>query len=288
LDFWAGERVELGEFLRRRRESLVPESVGLDPGRRRRTPGLRRAEVARLANMSADYYERLEQARGPQPSGGMLAGIAAALRLTADERDHVFRLAGHAPPPSLTATSAVDPGLSAVLQSVSTTAPAFICDDLGNVVAQNGLNRALFGNFVGLPGRGQNVVWRWFTSPDWRARLGSVSWAEEVATGWSYVADLRAVAAQRGHDPEVMSLIADLRSASAEFATVWEDHPVSTLDCAVKIVEDEQIGRLELDCSIVTSPRSRQRLLLLSAVPGTGTAERLRCLAARIDEPDES
>jgi transcriptional regulator with XRE-family HTH domain len=282
FDSWAGDRVELGDLLRRRRESLQPESVGLYPGRRRRTPGLRRAEVARLANMSADYYERLEQARGPQPSWGMLAGIASALRLTPDERDHVFRLAGHASPVP-TATQDVDPALLVVLQTISTTTPAFICDDLGNVVTQNGLNRELFGDFAGVRGREGNVVWRWFTSAEWRARLRSVSREEEVETGWAYVADLRAVAAQRGHDQEVMSLIGELRSASAEFASVWEEHPVSTLQCTTKIVEDERVGRLDLDCSIVTSPQSRQRLLLLAAVPGTGTTERLSCLSALID-----
>jgi transcriptional regulator with XRE-family HTH domain len=277
------DRVELGDFLRRRRESLRPEAVGLDPGRRRRTPGLRRAEVATLAHMSADYYERLEQARGPQPSSAMIAGIAGALRLTSDERDHVFRLAGYATPPSPGAGDRIDAGLSTVMQAVSAT-PGFICDDLGTVVGQNDLNRALFGNFVGLPGREGNVVWRWFTSAAWRDRLGSVSVDEEVATGLAYVADLRAVAAQRGSDPEALSLIADLRSASAEFAQAWDEHLVSTLHCSRKIVDDERVGRLELDCSVVTSPSSRQRLLLLAAAPDTDTAQRLHRLSALIED----
>jgi transcriptional regulator with XRE-family HTH domain len=101
---------ELGVFLRHRRERLRPADVGLVPGPRRRVPGLRRDEVAVLADMSTDYYERIEQGRGPRPSPPMLGAICRALRLSLDERDHVHLLAGHAPPtgtpPSATPTRA--------------------------------------------------------------------------------------------------------------------------------------------------------------------------------------
>ena len=90
-----GDRAELADFLRTRREALQPEDVGLPRGARRRTAGLRREEVAALCGMSADYYSRLEQERGPHPSEQMLAAIARGLRLSLDERDHLFRLAGH-------------------------------------------------------------------------------------------------------------------------------------------------------------------------------------------------
>ena len=88
----------LADFLRRRREALPPRDVGLAEGPRRRTPGLRREEVAQLAGMSTDYYARLEQGRSPQPSVQMLSALARALRLTEDERDHLFHLAGQQPP----------------------------------------------------------------------------------------------------------------------------------------------------------------------------------------------
>src|SRR5690349_13427458 len=91
-------RRDLADFLRRSRERLRPRDVGLAEGPRRRTPGLRREEVSQLAGMSADYYMRLEQARSPQPSTQLLAALARALRLTADERDHLYVLAGHRPP----------------------------------------------------------------------------------------------------------------------------------------------------------------------------------------------
>ncbi|MBC7269616.1 MAG: helix-turn-helix domain-containing protein [Streptomyces sp.] len=105
------DKKELADFLRRRRELLQPSDVGLPAGTRRRTPGLRRHEVAELVGMSPDYYIRLEQARGPQPSPQMLTGLARALRLGVDERDHLFRLAGHEAPPAFGADEHVSPGL---------------------------------------------------------------------------------------------------------------------------------------------------------------------------------
>src|ERR1041384_3356694 len=119
------DRVELAAFLRRRREELRPEDVGLPVGARRRAPGLRREEVASLAAMSTDYYTRLEQQRGPQPSEQMLAALARALRLSDDERDYLFRIAGrNAPSPSVTSTH-VAPALQRVLDRLTDT-PALI------------------------------------------------------------------------------------------------------------------------------------------------------------------
>src|SRR4051812_1183660 len=191
----ATTRSEFGAFLRRRRETLRPGGGGVGPGARRGTPGLRRDEVAALANMSTNYYARLEQARAPWPSAPMLASMSRALRLTAEERGYLYRLAGQAPPAPVEPPDEVDPGLSSVLSALAATTPAFISDDLGTVVAQNTLNVELFGDFGAAAGRDTNVVWRWFTSPRWRSRLRSVSAAEEEATGLSYVADLRATLA---------------------------------------------------------------------------------------------
>ncbi|WP_078849923.1 helix-turn-helix transcriptional regulator [Streptomyces sp. NRRL F-5126] len=279
------DRVELGQFLRRRREGLRPEDLGLDPGSRRRTPGLRRGEVAAMASMSEAYYESLEQARGPQPSVSMLASLATALRMTPDERRHLYLLAGQAAPTSAEPPGHVDPGLSYTLDAVAATTPAFISDDLSNVVAQNPLNVALFGSFAGRPGREPNLTWHWFTSPTWRSVLRSASPQEEEATGLSYVADLRAVVAQRGHDPAAAALVGDLRGASAEFAAMWDRHQVSTLHCSTKTVLDQRVGRLDLDCVVLASPLSRQRLLLLQPVPGTPTAERLGRLGQLTGQP---
>ena len=269
-------RAQLGDFLRRRREELTPADVGLPAGARRRTPGLRRHEVATLANMSATYYERLEQGRGPRPSAAVVAGIAQALRLTTDERDHLYTLTGQAPPAACESCEIVDPGLEYVLRAVQDTTPAFITDDLGTVVAQNQLNVEVFGRFAGLAGRDANIVWCWFTSSQWRELLGPPDQHED--TGLSYVADLRASLTRRGHDTEAARLVRELQVASTEFADMWERHIVSSLHCATKIVNDRRVGRLDLDCAVLTSPHSQQRLLLMQPVPGTPTGERLNAL----------
>src|SRR3712207_8599057 len=115
------DRAGLAEFLRRRRESLQPEDVGLPRGPRRRTGGLRREEVAALCHMSTDYYARLEQERGPQPSEQMIASIAQGLHLSLDERDHLFRLAGHQPPPRGASTEHISPGLLRIFDRLGDT-----------------------------------------------------------------------------------------------------------------------------------------------------------------------
>jgi transcriptional regulator with XRE-family HTH domain len=278
------QQAELADFLRRRRETLRPSDVGLHAGHRRRTPGLRRAEVAKLAHMSTDYYERLEQMRAPRPSASMLASLARALRLTVQERTYLYLLTGQNPPASIELTVSTDPGLSRVLSSLEPTTPAFVTDDLGECLLQNAMNRALFGDVAGSTFRDANLLWRWFTSPQWRSRLQSASAQEEEATGLSYVADLRATVTRRGHDPVSTELVADLRSASTEFDMMWDQHRVSTLHCSTKIVVDERVGRLDLDCTIVLSPDSTQRLLILNPLPGTETDQRLRHLLALIGD----
>ena len=268
---------QFGEFLRRRRELLSPLDVGLPAGARRRTPGLRRDEVAGLAHMSTRYYERLEQGGGPQPSAGVLARVAEVLRLSTDERDHLYLLAGHAAPVKAADEGYVDPGLASVLTAMDRTAPGFISDDLGLLVAQNRLNVTLFGRMTGRKGYGSNLIWIWFTSPEWRDRLEPC--AQHEQTGLAYVADLRAAAAQRGHDSASTDLICALHQASVEFTGLWNRGSVAALHCLNKEVHDERVGRLDLECSVLTSPTSRQRLLLMQPVAGTPTGRRLRRLA---------
>ncbi|MFF2200052.1 hypothetical protein [Streptomyces sp. NPDC058145] len=142
---------------------------------------------------------------------------------------------------------------------------------------------ALFGKFTDRPGHERNLTWHWFTSAHWRSVLRSAS-PQEEATSLSYVADLRAILAQRGHDPAAATLVADLRAASAEFAGMWDRHRVSTLHCSTTSVFNRQVGRLDLDCVVLASPLSRQRLLLLRPVPGTPTTDRLNRLRRLIEE----
>ena len=124
------DRAALAEFLVRRRGALQPEDVGLPRGQRRRTQGLRREEIAALCHMSTDYYSRLEQERGPQPSEQMIASIAQGLHLTLDERDHLFRLAGHRPPSRGVGGDHVTPGMLRIFDRLGDT-PAEIVTELG-------------------------------------------------------------------------------------------------------------------------------------------------------------
>src|SRR6266496_569459 len=131
-------RAELAAFLRSRRDRLRPGDVGLPDLGRRRTPGLRRQEVAQLAGMSIDYYIRLEQARGPNPSRQVLSALSRALMLTRDEREYLFRIAGESPPPTVGPSREVTPGLRYLLDSLPET-PAYIVDAKYDVLAWNEL-----------------------------------------------------------------------------------------------------------------------------------------------------
>ena len=136
------DRAALADFLTRRRSALQPEDVGLPRGQRRRTSGLRREEVAALCHMSADYYSRLEQERGPQPSEQMIASIAQGLHLSRDERDHLFRLAGHRPPPRGSVGDHISPGMLRIFDRLTDT-PAEIVTELGETLRQTPLGIAL-------------------------------------------------------------------------------------------------------------------------------------------------
>ncbi|MER5881113.1 helix-turn-helix transcriptional regulator [Streptomyces sp. NPDC001910] len=263
-------RAELADFLRRGRARLDPADVGLTAGSRRRTPGLRREEVAALAGMSVDYYTRLEQSRGPRPSRQMLGALARALRLSGDERDHLFHLVGEEPPRAAGASTHVRPGLLLILDRLH-DAPALVMTDYGDVLAQNALSAALSGEVE--PGR--NVVRRFFTAPRSEALFPPEDRAEHAR---SHVANLRAVTAARPDDPVPAALVAELLATSAEFAELWEAHEVAVRRAATKRFLHPIVGMLELDCEFLLSSEDNQLLLVHTARPGTASHERLQLL----------
>src|SRR3984957_13699911 len=163
------DRGALADFLRRRREALRPEEVGLPVGARRRTSGLRREVGAALGAMSTDYYTRLAQERGPPSRGQMLASLARALRLTSDERDYLFQIAGHSAPTPAAAATHVAPALLRVLDRLSDT-PALILSNLGETLVQNRMADALFGDKSAHTGLARSEIYRWFTDPAERLR----------------------------------------------------------------------------------------------------------------------
>ncbi|MQY32656.1 hypothetical protein SRB17_06100 [Streptomyces sp. RB17] len=267
-------RAELADFLRRGRARLDPTDVGLAPGARRRTPGLRREEVASLAGMSVDYYTRLEQCRGPRPSRQMLTALARALRLTDDERDHLFHLSGEEPPRRDRVSAHVCPGLLLVLDRLY-DAPALVVTDCGEVLAQNALSRALSGDVLARPARERNLVRRYFLDPAAREIFPPEDRPEHAR---QHVANLRAVAAARPDDPEPTALVAELRAASEEFSCLWETHEVAVRRSSTKRFRHPVVGLLELDCEVLLSADHRHHLVLHTARPGTESYERLQLL----------
>jgi len=272
------ERRELADFLRRSRHRLQPHEVGLTAGPRRRTPGLRREEVALLAGMSADYLMRLEQGRSPRPSTQVLRSLAHALRLTEDERDHLHLLAGHRPPAGRLAGTHVRPGLLWLLDQL-TAAPAQIVSDLGDLLAQNALAETLLGSICGTTPhdheQDHNIVWRWFNDPRVRAAFPAADHDEQSRL---HVADLRAAVGRRGKDPAAAGLVERLRSSSTEFAQLWTRHEVAVRrDSRLRLVHPA-VGLLELDTETLLTPAEDQRLVVLTAPPGTPTADRLALL----------
>ncbi|MBE7188346.1 helix-turn-helix transcriptional regulator [Jatrophihabitans endophyticus] len=268
------DRSALADLLRSRRERLTPADVGVSPGVRRRTPGLRRDEVAALAAISTDYYTRLEQRRGPHPSVEVLASLARALRFTGDERDHLFHLAGQEPPTRHVTDPHLSPGLLHLLDRL-TDCPAMVVDDLGVVLAQNAMSVAVTGDSRRFRGRERYVAWRWFCVPGSRSRIPEEDWHLHSRT---QVADLRATHGRRRTDPEVAGLVDALRAGSTEFAALWDEHEVAVRRADAKRVVHPEVGLLDLLCETLVSAVGGQTLVVLYPRPGTDARDKLDLL----------
>ncbi|GAA4157366.1 helix-turn-helix transcriptional regulator [Gryllotalpicola daejeonensis] len=268
------DRTALAEFLRRRRSELQPADVGLAAGARRRAPGLRREEVAALTGMSADYYTRLEQGRGPQPSEQMLAALARALRLSDDERDYLFRVAGHAAPDRSSGLPHVAPALLRVLDRLEDT-PAMILSNLGETLVANRLATALFGDASARTGFARSDVWRWFTEPETRLLCPA---DDRERQSRALVANLRAAYGVDGERSRAGELVRALSAESAEFAELWQRHEVARRFEDHKVLVHPELGPIELDCQVLFTEDQSQALLVLTAPPRTEAAEKLALL----------
>jgi transcriptional regulator with XRE-family HTH domain len=285
------DRSALAQFLRRRREALQPEDVGLPRGTRRRTSGLRREEVALLCHMSTDYYSRLERERGPQPSEQMVAAIAQGLHLSLAERDHLFRLAGHHPPAPGAVTDHVGPGLLRIFDRLGDT-PAEIVGELGETLRQTPPSVALSGDLTSLDGPARSIGYRWFTDPATRAR-----YVEEDHNHLSrlFASGLREIAGRRGPGSYAAHVADELRERSAEFRRLWELHEVGVRPREVKRFRHPEVGLLELSCQSLIDPDHGHRLMVYTATPGSESHDKLRLLAvlgrtlapSQAAEPDE-
>lgn len=269
------DRAGVAEFLRRRREVLQPEDVGLPRGRRRRTSGLRREEVAALCHMSADYYSRLEQERGPQPSEQMIASIAQGLHLSRDERDHLFRLAGHRPSARGSGTDHISPGMLRIFDRLTDT-PAEIVTELGETLRQTPLGVALVGDLCRHTGPSRSIGYRWFTDP---AARDIHPPEDHEFYSRMYVSGLRGVLALRGPDSNAARFVELLTDQSEEFRVLWKEHEVGIRPRDIKRYTHPEVGPLELNCQILLDPDESHTLLVFTAAPGSESYEKLQLLS---------
>lgn len=271
------DRTEFGQFLRARREALLPADVGLTTGARRRALGLRREEVAQLASITVDYYARLEQGRGSQPSTQMLSVLARVLRLTLDERDHLYRTAGHHPPDRVSGTTHVSPALLRVLDRLTDT-PAFVLSDLAETLASNPLADALLGAPSRDTGPFRSGIYRWFAVAETERALYPAK--DRDRQGRALVASLRVALGRQGPRSAAAELVRRLSRLSTEFAAIWELQEVATRYEDRKTIVHPEVGAIDFDCQALFTEDQSQTLIVLTVSPRSSAADQLDFLRA--------
>jgi transcriptional regulator with XRE-family HTH domain len=277
-------KTELGEFLKARRAELSPEQVDLVRfGERRRVPGLRREELAQLAGLSITYYTRLEQGRAGNVSDSVLDALARALRLTDDERIHLHNLTGHAHDPRRRAQpERVRPSMRALIAALADV-PALLCGRKGDVLAWNEMGHALFApelpfDSTESASRRPNLVWRVFLS-DYARDF----YVDRQAKMQDAVAYMRMAAARYPDDPTMPALIGELSMKSPEFARLWAGHGVRDCGHMTREFNHPAVGRMTLTEEVMPlQDDPGQRLMLVSAAPGSGSEQALRLLATLV------
>ncbi|WP_369213987.1 helix-turn-helix transcriptional regulator [Streptomyces flavofungini] len=271
------DRALLADFLRARREALQPEDVGLPRGQRRRTGGLRREEVAALAGMSADYYSRIEQQRGPAPSERMLGALAQALRLNLSERDHLFALGGLSMPRRVLCDDQVGRTMTRIVAGLSDV-PAIVLSRFGEALLQTPPAIALLGDFTQYSGLSRYLVYRWFTGDPGVRGLYPVE--DHPIRGRVFAAEIREAYTA---DPtgKANEIVAALLEVSPEFANIWRLHEVGvTHHHDLKRYVHPELGELELYAELLLDPEQYQTLLVFTAEPGSPSHDKLKLLAA--------
>jgi transcriptional regulator with XRE-family HTH domain len=267
-------RDELADFLRMRRAALKPGDVGLPSGGRRRTPGLRREEVAQLAGMGATWYTWLEQGRDVRASLDVLESLARALRLDQAERNHLILLGrGESAPPCKSPAERVSPTLRRLIENLGPN-PAYVLGRRWDYLAWNDAAVALLGDLAAIPRAARNHAWQTFTDPVRR----------EMFTDWErssriLVAKFRSDSARHIGDPEFESLIRALRKSSPEFSRAWDRHEVSQSGEGRKDLRHPVAGMLSFSHAVFhPAEKLEQRLVLYSPLPENDTAEKLAAL----------
>ena len=266
----------LGIYLKDRRARLDPAAFGV-AGSRRRTPGLRREEVAQRANISATWYTWLEQGRGGAPSADVLDRIARALMLTDVEREHLFLLGlGRPPEVRYRAAEGVTPRLQRVLDALSPS-PAIIRTAIWDVVGWNEAAAALLTDYALLPREQRNILRLMFSHADVKARQ------EDWRSVARYVVGaFRADTARAGAGAEVKQLVEELSQTSPEFAALWRDNDIAGHAEGVKRIHHPEVGLVEMEFSaFAVDGRSDLGMLVYNPVTPDSAGRMLRLIAAR-------
>ncbi|OHX19104.1 helix-turn-helix transcriptional regulator [Chromobacterium sphagni] len=266
---------ELGAFLRSRRENLNPTAVGLPSGMRRRTPGLRREEVAMLADIGTAWYTWLEQGRDVQASAGVLASLAGALRLSEAERRHLFVLAGRPAPNAAAPGNHIEPSLLRMLDNLRDQ-PAYITGRRWDILAWNRPAAALFGDYASLPPEERNLLRMVFANPAHRALL-----AEWDSLARAAMAMFRADYGRHAGDPVFEQLVESLLRDSADFRAWWPRREVLEPLSGIKLLSHPRQGRMSFEySSFALLDGSERRLTLYTPLPEDDSAAKLAALLA--------
>jgi transcriptional regulator with XRE-family HTH domain len=262
----------IGSYIQAWRHRLQPSDVGLPAVQPRRTRGLRREELAMLAGISVDYLVRLEQGRATNPSTQVLAALSRALQLTIEERDHLYTIAGQAPPKRSAMTSHVPPSVQRLVDRLADL-PVAVYDPAWTLITWNAAWAGLMGDPSAVRGRDRNLIWRTFTGKSSRVRKSDTE-ADDFET--NAVADLRRAVGTYPDDTRLIQLVDELRRTSPRFAKLWADRVVNTTGSASKTVVHPEVGPITLDCDVLTVAGSDLRLVVYTAEPSSPDADRLR------------
>lgn len=274
-------REELADFLRNRRAALRPDDVGLPDGGRRRTPGLRREEVAHLAGVGTTWYTWLEQARDVRASLEVLEALARALRLDQAERSHLIMLGrGEEAPPPCKQAERVSPTLRRLIANLGPN-PAYVLGRRWDYLAWNDAAAALLGDLGAIPKAARNHAWLTFTDPGRREMFSDWQVSSRIL-----VAKLRADSARHLGDPEFDSLVAALQKASPDFARAWKRHEVARVGEGRKDLRHPTAGLMSFSHAVLhPAEKVEQRLVLYSPLPDNDTPAKLAALLAAGPRP---
>lgn len=272
---------ELSDFLKIRRSRISPKQVGLTSGVRRRTPGLRREEVAQLAGVGVTWYTWIEQGRDVQVSVQVLEGIARALKLNLDERNHLFLLADQSPPlDSIPPQEIVSPLLLQALDQFDTN-PAYITGQRWDLLAWNQAACAVFGDFKALPIQERNILWFVFMNENLRQIL--VDWEAHARL---VLAQFRVNYSRFVGDPWFAELINNLEGVSSEFRLWWTEHDILGRTDGRKEIDHPLVGRLVLNYVVFKVADSRNlEVVMYLPLPESDTALKLQQLLAMPLQP---